>query len=86
MESKYYCLSCKVNGDIESLMKHAKTSHHVFVNKNPVDLKKIKELEYHLRSNGDSDLEDEYISLHNKLNIRLPKDFEKSTTTDRTKR
>lgn len=35
MKSKYYCISCKVTGGIKKLLNHAKTSHHVFTNKNP---------------------------------------------------
>ncbi len=33
MDGKYYCIRCIANGDIEKMLNHAKTSHHVFTNK-----------------------------------------------------
>ena len=45
-------------------------------------LKRIKQLENHLRSNGDADFEEEYIKLHKELGIQLPNDFQITSTMD----
>lgn len=39
------------------------------------EIHRIRELEKSLRSNGNADMQDEYIFLHAKLHRSLPKDF-----------
>jgi len=39
------------------------------------EIKRIRQLEKHLRSNGDADFQDEYVFLHVKLHRPFPKDF-----------